>query len=118
MGAAAEIILAFLVCIGLLGLGWLLFGRLLTPAGGVEAWAVVPGEGDGEELEQTVSGLLWLRGSGLWRGCVVIADCGLTPAGRAAAQALLQRGPTMGVCLHQEIGGYIDLRTAEDNEEE
>ena len=41
-------------------------------------------------LEQTVKGLLWLRRSGLWRGEVVIEDCGLDEDGAALARALAE----------------------------
>ena len=77
MRAITEIVLALLAVVGLLSLGWLLFGKILTPVGGGRVCAVVPGEGDGGDLEQAVTGLLWLRGGGLMRGTVVIADCGL-----------------------------------------
>ena len=39
-------------------------------------------------MEHTVSGLLWLRRTGLWRGTVVIHDHGLNPEGLAVAMAL------------------------------
>lgn len=105
--AALEIILAFLSCIGLLGLGWLLFGRALLPEGGARAWAVVPARGDGEDLEQAVKSLLWLRAGGLWQGGVLLADCGLTPAGRAAARALAERESGVVLCPPEELESYI-----------
>ncbi|MFR4561261.1 MAG: hypothetical protein ACLT5P_08565 [Flavonifractor plautii] len=65
MNAIWQVLLALLAAVGLLALGWLTFGRLLTPVGGGgggPVYAVVPASGDGAHLEQDVKGLLWLRG--------------------------------------------------------
>lgn len=105
--AALEIILAFLSCIGLLGLGWLLFGRALLPEGGARAWAVLPARGDGADLEQAVKSLLWLKAGGLWQGGVIMADCGLTPEGWAVAQALASREPGVILCRLEEVKSCI-----------
>jgi len=107
MSAAVEIVLAFLAAIGFLGLGWLLLGRLLIPAEGVSGIAVVPGKGDGETLEQTVMGFLWLRGGGLFHGTVVIVDYGLSQAGRAVASALALREPNILVCPAGQLGEML-----------
>lgn len=88
-----EVILSLLAVVGLLSLSWLLLGHILTPAGSGESLSIVPGRGDGETLEQSVRGLLWLRGGGLLAGNVVIVDCGLAPTGRAVAAALCLREP-------------------------
>ena len=60
-----EVLLSLLAVAGLLSLSWLLLGRVLTPAGNGETVSLVPGTGDGEALEQSFRGLLWLRGGGL-----------------------------------------------------
>lgn len=91
MRPVLEVILSLLAVAGTLSLSWLLFGRILTPAGNGETVSLVPGQGDGEELEQAVRGLLWLRGGGLLQGELVIVDCGLSPTGRAVAAALCMR---------------------------
>ena len=95
MNAIWQVLLALLAAVGLLALGWLTFGRLLTPVGGGgggPVYAVVPASGDGAHLEQDVKGLLWLRGGELARFTIVIADGGLDGTGRAVAAALLARG--------------------------
>ena len=51
MRPVLEVILSLLAVAGLLSLSWLLFGRLLTPAGNQETVSLVPGTGDGETLE-------------------------------------------------------------------
>ena len=99
MNASWHVPLALLAAVGLLALGWLTFGRLLTPVGGSgggPVYAVVPASGDGAHLEQDVKGLLWLRGAELARFTIVIADGGLAGTGRAVAAALLTRAQGLG----------------------
>lgn len=103
-----EVIMSLLSVLGLLSVGWLCFGHLLTPAGNERTVTVLPGRGDGEDLEQAVTGLLWLRGSGLLEGRILIADCGLTDEGRSAAQALCRREPAVWMCEREELPGYIE----------
>ena len=103
-------LLALLAAVGLLALGWLTFGRLLTPVGGGgggPVYAVVPASGDGAHLEQDVKGLLWLRGGELARFTIVIADGGLDGTGRAVAAALLARGQGIVLCPAERLGEYI-----------
>ena len=76
-----------LAAFGLVSLGWLALGALLLP-GRCDARLTVSARDGGEGLEQTVKGLLWLRRSGLWRGELVIEDCGLDRDGAALARAL------------------------------
>ena len=78
-----------LAAFGLLSLGWLALGALLLP-GDRGARLAVCARGGGEDLEQTVKGLLWLRRTGLWRGELVIEDCGLDEGGAALARALAE----------------------------
>ena len=90
MNAIWQVLLALLAVVGLLALGWLLFGKLVTPVGGGgggPVYAVVPAAGDGEHLEQDVKGLLWLRGgelaedhshSGFWSGLLLVMLFSLT----------------------------------------
>ncbi len=70
MTSCLELLTALLAALGLVCLIWLAVGRLLLPVicpTRVTRWSLPADRGDG--LEQTVKGLLWLRGSGLWRGC-------------------------------------------------
>ena len=76
-----------LAAFGLVSLGWLALGALLLP-GCCAARFTVSAQDGGEGLEQTVRGLLWLRRTGLWRGEVVIEDCGLDEDGAALARML------------------------------
>ncbi len=108
MRAFCEILLSLSAVVGLLAVGWLCFGRLLTPAGGKALRLLIPAKGDGEELEQAVRGLVWLRGSGFLDGSVVIADCGLTAAGRAAAELLCRREPAVELCSLEDLERRVD----------
>lgn len=85
-----EILISLLAAFGLTCLGWLALGRILLPLGakGLELRCVLRAHGDGAGLEHTVSGLLWLRRSGVWRGVIVIEDGGLTPEGLTLAREL------------------------------
>ena len=84
--------LCVLCVLGLCALGWVLLGRLLRPIPARNVRLVIAGRGAGEELEQTVRGLMWLRGLGLLSCPVVIADVDLTPQGWPCA--LPSAGPT------------------------
>lgn len=108
MGPLLETVLALLAAAGLLWLCWLLFERLCAggPDWGGTVYAVVPAEGDGERLEGEVRRLVWLRG-GRCRLSIIIADGGLSPAGRAAATALLARNPGLVICPLDRLGEYI-----------
>lgn len=106
MQLVIEIAAVFLSVVGLLSLGWLLFGRLLAPIGS-RAWAVIPGVGDGETLEQDVTGLLWLRGGKLACFTVIIVDCGLSPTGRILAGKLAEREPGVLVCPAERLAELI-----------
>ena len=85
-----EIVISLLAAFGLVSLGWLAFGRMVLPIGGADAsiQAVVTAKNRGDGLEQAVSGLMWLRRTGLWRGEILIRDGGLDLEGAALAEKL------------------------------
>lgn len=103
-----EVLAILLAGGGVFLLGWRLVGRLLTPVGvKTPIFAVLPASGDGENLEFDVRGLLWMRGGGLARFTVVIADCGLSGAGRTAASLLAQREPNVVLCPAERVGEVV-----------
>lgn len=67
MGSVLELLVVLLAAFGLVCLAWLVFGKLVLPVGqeGTRTVAQVTAQGSGSGLEHTVSGLLWLRRSGL-----------------------------------------------------
>lgn len=92
MSGILPFLAMLLAAFGLVSLGWLALGWLLLP-GVCPVRAVVEARGSGEDLEQTVKALLWLRRAGLWRGAVIIDDHGLNQEGTDLARALAaQRG--------------------------
>ena len=107
MGAFWDTALALLCMLGLAFIGWWLFGLLLRPLPGREAKVVLPGRGEGENLEQLVRSFLWLRGMGLLRCPIVIADLGLTPAGWELALRLTARWPGVILWPVGDLADYI-----------
>ena len=85
--------LAFVCVLGLAFGAWWLFGLLLRPLPGCGAAILIPGRGEGERLEQLVRAVIWLRGMGLVKSPVLIADVSLSPAGRELALRLAARWP-------------------------
>lgn len=108
-----EVVIALLAAGGLLMLSWLLFGRLFAPVGkdGTPVYAVIPALGNGEGLEYTVGGLLWLRGGNLARFHIVVADFGLDECGLRAAEALLSREPGLIFCPPGCLEHYLKEST-------
>lgn len=109
MESLLELTLALLAAVGLLCLGWVLFGKLLTPLGrlGAPLYAVVRGEGDGSGLEHTVNSLIWLRGKDLADCPLILVDAGLDEEGRQVAERLLQRWPAICLCTLEELPKQI-----------
>ena len=93
MGAFLELAGAVATAMGLAALLWWQMGRLLRPLPAPGVRVVIPGQGDGAELEQTLRALYWLRGMGLLRGGIVIETERLTPAGLTLAAELARRYP-------------------------
>lgn len=108
--AILEIVLSLLAVFGLFSLGWLLFGRILVPVEpSAPVYAVVPARGDGAALEQTVRGLLWLRGGEYQRYTVVIADAGLDRVGLSIAATLANEEPKVLLCPMESLEEYLVL---------
>ncbi len=103
MTSVMEIVMAALAAVGVLALAWHLYGKLLVPVGPEPVFAVVPAAGDGAGLEQTVRGLLWLRGDDLIDYVVVIADCGLDEEGRRMAEVLCRGSGQVRLCAAAQV---------------
>ena len=102
MGTFWDVLLAAGCVCGLAFVGWWLFGLLLRPLPGRGAKVVLTGQGEGEGLEQLVRSFLWLRGMGLLRCPVVIAD-----AGWELALRLTARWPDVVLWPASDLGDYI-----------
>ena len=99
-----EILVALLCAALLLCLNRLIFTRLISPTqqGTVPVFAVIPANGDGEGLEQTLRHLHWLKTEKLSRFTVVVVDAGLTPTGLSTVLALRRKDPTLLFCPAEE----------------
>ena len=96
--------LAVLLCLaGAYCLFCALFGHLLPTGSTRDTWVIVRGVGAGEELEQRVRALMYLRGRGLLRCSVLLVDAGLDPTGRAIAARLAGRWPALTLCTKEEL---------------
>jgi hypothetical protein len=98
-----EGLLTLLAVLGLVLLGWVLFGRMVCPVPGRELVVVLPAKDNGGTLERDVRGLMWLRSLGLLRCPVVIADMGLTPEGVRLAHLLAERWSVVSVVLAEQM---------------
>lgn len=108
MSLVLEAVLVLLGVAGMCCLACVLFCRLLLPDSPHGTWAVVWGTGAGEELEQRVRGLMWLQSCGVLRCTVVLADAGLSRAGRELAVHLERQYPTLVLCTRRELEERIE----------
>ena len=94
--------LKFILCAALLAA--LLFAalwvrwRLFLPLGGPRLYAVVLAAGDGAALETQVRAYCLLRGWGLLRAPLLLADAGLSAEGRALAARLAEFDDDILLC--------------------
>ena len=107
MGVFWDGLLAAACAVGLAFVAWWLFGLMLRPLPGWEGRIVLPGRGNGETLEQQVRSFLWLRGLGLVRCPVVIADIDLTGEGRELALRLAARWPGVILWPVDDLPDYL-----------
>lgn len=74
---------------------------------GAALFTVIAAAGDAAELEQTVSGVLWLGSSGTMHSNIVIVDCGLTQDSRQVALLLSKDNANVAVCQPEDLAGVI-----------
>lgn len=108
MNPTGEILLTLLCALGLAFLVWWLFGRLLRPIPEQQIYGVIAGQGNGEDLEQSVRSLIWLRSLGLLHCPVIIADTGLTARGWETALQLTARWPDVILWPSDQLEEYMD----------
>ena len=99
LGTALALLLSMVFCT-LIGT---LYSRILAPDAADDTWAVVRGVGAGDDLEQRVRGLMWLRSWGLLRCRVVLADGGLDADGRELARNLTRRWPELELWSESDL---------------
>ena len=97
MGLCWEAVLATLCVLILIGMVWWLLGRTLRPIPGKKARIFLAGRGDGEQLEQSIRGFMWLRGLGFLHCPIVIVDVDLSQQGYELALHLAEKWPGIAV---------------------
>lgn len=107
VGTVLETLAAVVCVLGLTGSLWWLLGRLLRPLPCGGACILLKGRGEGESLEQTVRGFLWLRGLGLLKVPILIADLGLNARGRETALRLCARWPEVILWPGEALCEYL-----------
>ena len=107
MEGILEVLLAAACAAGLGLLAWWLFGRLLRPIPRQAMYALLPGRGEGEGLEQSVRAFIWLRSLGMLSCPLAIADIDLTARGREVALRLTLRWPGVVLWPAGELSEYI-----------
>ena len=108
MGTVPETIAATLCVLGLMGCFWWLTGRLLRPLPCGNAFILLRGRGEGDALEQSVRGFIWLRGLGLLKAPILIVDLGLSQRGREIALRLCARWPGVILWPGEDLGAYLN----------
>jgi len=86
-----EILLAFLIALGIAILLWCLTGLILLPVFGAQMVTLCYARDDAPLLEQQVRAYGWLRDGKLSGGRLLIVDLGLTAHGRTLAEKLCRR---------------------------
>ncbi len=109
-----EVILCLGAVLLLVHLGHRLRRTLWSPAPWApSALAVIPAQGDGDQLEQAVKGLLWLRSSHQAGLSILIADAGLNPGGQHLAQ-LLAKDHEVLLCPLEEVPAFLGQMVKDD----
>ncbi len=84
-----DVILAIAFGISLLAFGLVCAARVVFPCEGVSV--LLSAKGDGEDLQQKMYALMWLRGLGLLSCGIYLRDCGLTPEGKRLVEYIRTR---------------------------
>lgn len=98
-----KIVSCTLAAGGLLLFLWCLTGAFLLPARGFTLRCRACGDGEG--LEQQIRGAAWLFDTGLIKGSLEIADCGLSPAGLDRARRLARSRRYIEIVPEDNCGG-------------
>ena len=110
MGTIFEIIITLLISFLIIGVIWLLYGRLVTPikAGkGEELYFVVYVNGSSPDLSRTAKGILWLLNSGRIKTDIIIADGGMDEESRKMAELLTHSYSEIRLCYLSELESIL-----------
>ena len=104
---AYEIVVGFVLSVGILLIMWCLTGLLLMPVFSEQMVTVYYVRGEGKRMESSVRGFSWFRDSGQEDGKLLLVDCGLTEEGRRSALALQNQYPWVEYCTWEKLGEYL-----------
>ena len=105
-----KITAAIVFCFAFLFLLWTIKGWLLRPViGGKDSrlTVTVPVKGAAPELEQIISGLLWLKKNGTLNADILIVDEGLEQETAQLARLLSKDDMSVQVCSPDQIEYFI-----------
>ena len=116
-----DVLVAILISAAIFAFVWAVKGVLLTPVRtgkDVKLTTVVSVKGSADELEQTISGLMWLRESGKLEMDVVLFDTGLTPEAQKMMEILAQKNGKIILCPKGGLEKLLEERlwTAENTQ--
>jgi len=102
-------IIALLAAVGLASIFWtavraLLFAR---PERRLEFAALLPAQGNGDNLEEQIRLLHNLRREQNMFGRTLLVDCGLTEEGRKLAELLARNHRWITLCGTDDLGSYL-----------
>ena len=102
-------LVALLASIGLAAIMWTVVRAVLVAGPEVrrEIAALLPVQGDGEQLEEQVRVLARLRQEQGLFGRALLVDCGLTEEGRKLAGILVREHRWVSLCGKDEVGQYL-----------
>jgi hypothetical protein len=105
-----EIVICTLCAAGVLLLIWILIGWFLLPMNEKDCCLVLCAEGDAERLPAQLRACWYLQQSGLLRGRVIVADCGMSATGSRLAQTAAQNHGEVEVCPAAELPELLEKR--------
>ena len=80
------------------------FTRRIPVSGDTDIISVVTVSGQPESLAETINGLLWLNDSGVYKGSVLIVDCGMSDETKKLAGLLTRDKKGVVMCSRCELG--------------
>jgi len=102
-----EIILVFILAVGLLVILWSLAGLLLMPVFTDRMITLLFVCGEEEQLERRVRGFGWFRDGSQNDGRLLLVDCGLSEEGKHCADALQKQYLWVEGCTWDNLAEYL-----------
>ena len=103
-----QIVACVLASAGLLLFLWCLIGSFVLPVAGRSLTAVYRASGSAGDLEQTVRGFSWLRGTGMIDMPLQILDCGMDPQAAMLARQLAKEHPYIQIIWQAGSEGRVN----------